>query len=191
LQTLAENVNDTHSAYSLDNFDPLPLNYYQMIHRFSQLMSLLMNYNDCRRTDLCKDIIHLAAANSSFEYFGLLVFQFLLSDSFNSLALSTHPTLLTAEESESSTINIATMPASTSRIAIYDDLAGVSHLIDDGIFSYDFYPVKGSVIYARSSIVYYLCSILDYNEREVLVKWDTDGMTCQHISRSLIQVTSI
>ena len=46
---------------------------------------------------------------------------------------------------------------------------------DDTIKVFDYEPIIGSFVYARVSKVYYLCEIISFTDKEVLVKWQIEG----------------
>ena len=46
---------------------------------------------------------------------------------------------------------------------------------DDTIKVFDYEPIIGTFVHARSSKVYYLCEIISFTDKEVLVRWQTEG----------------
>ena len=47
--------------------------------------------------------------------------------------------------------------------------------LDDTIKVFDYEPIIGSFVYARVSKVYYLCEIISFTDKEVLVRWQIEG----------------
>jgi hypothetical protein len=179
----AGDANKALSAYSINGGQMIPIQYSNLLSRLNLFIELLMDHGDPRHREVCQDLASLAIQYSSNgDQFGKVMFQFLLGDSFDSLHLGNAVTVMTGSQSVQETSRNMKELAPQQSVYIFDDRFKTQHIVDSNISEFDFFPEQNAVILARSSVVFYTCRVLDYTEREVLVKWETDGKDRQFLS---------
>lgn len=174
MDAYAGDASEALSMYSINGGQMTLIRYPNLLRRLNLFIELLMDHTDHRRIEVCQDLASLALKYSSeSDQFGKVMFQFLLGDSFDSLHLGGSVPIMTGPVQESSKSIKEQAPLQS--VYVFEDRFKTQHIVDSSITDFDFFPEQNAVISARSSVVFYTCRVLEFTDREVLVKWETDG----------------